>query len=211
MKKSPALFDRPKSGGSSPPPRQPIETTDFGAPAKSGSHVFRVVVPAGRTDPISIIEDFGNHGGLGGVAFEEDRAIVPRATWSIISEAARTDFNLRLKANNLSTGRWKSGTTLVDRLLGKELCVLAWASEGADKDTAAIICTRWTALRPQERWWLFNVTSAEAAFPDDGDRGWRRALRAAMSDGERVTGNDRRRRIRPEEDSRDLLLFRDSK
>ena len=37
----------------------------------------------------------------------------------------------RLKARKLATSRWKTGANRLDRLLGKELCVLAWAAETA--------------------------------------------------------------------------------
>jgi hypothetical protein len=59
---------------------------------------------------------------------------------------------------------------------------------------------------PEERWWLFAMTVAEAGLPEDTQRGWRRALFHALSDGEKpATG---RRRPRPvEADLFDLPLF----
>ena len=53
---------------------------------------------------------------------------LPRSVWSGIAEAARHDFNERLRQRKIATSRWKTGPNLVDRLLGKELCVLAWAA-----------------------------------------------------------------------------------
>ena len=48
------------------------------------------------------------------------------AIWSAFFEIASKDFNKWFKIKKVSTGRWKSGTTfLVDRLLGKELYILA--------------------------------------------------------------------------------------
>jgi hypothetical protein len=88
---------------------------------------------------------------------------------------------------------------LLDRLLGKELCVLAWAAEHATAEQMPVICSKWAALRPEERWWLFSVTAAEAGLADDSMRGWRRAIYLALSDGERVT-TDKRVRRRPVED-----------
>jgi hypothetical protein len=38
-------------------------------------------------------------------------------------------FNARLNEHNLAIGTWKAGDTPLDRPLGKELCVLAWAIE----------------------------------------------------------------------------------
>lgn len=77
------------------------------------------------------------------------------------------------------------------------LCVLAWAAETADADQVRVICSKWAALRPEERWWLFAMTVAEAGLPDDTQRGWRRALFYALSDGEKPPS--KRKRPRPQE------------
>jgi hypothetical protein len=57
-----------------------------------------------------------------------------------------------------------------------------------------VICSKWAALRPEERWWLFAMTVAEAGLPDDTSRGWRRALFHALSDGEKMASGRKRRR-----------------
>lgn len=169
-------------------------TVDFGAPTNFGAHLFRVEIPAGRNDPVVIIEDYGYRGQEAGIPRDEERAILQRPVWSGIADITRREFNERLKANKLLTGRWHSGTNLVDRLLGKELCVLAWAAETAHENEIAIICSKWAALRPEERWWLFAMTVAEAGLPDDSQRGWRRALYHALSDGEKSPPGKRKRR-----------------
>jgi len=90
--------------------------------------------------------------------------------------------------------------------LGKELCVLAWAAETANAEQLPIICSKWAALRPEERWWLFTMTVAEAGLPGDTRRGWRRALFHALSDGEKPSaGRTRRRPV--ERDMSTLSLF----
>ena len=114
----------------------------------------------------------------------------------------------RLKAAKLLTGRWHTGVNLVDRLLGKELCVLAWAAETASPEQVRIICSKWAALRPEERWWLFFMTVSEAGLPEDSSRGWRQALFLALSDGEKAA--ERKRRPRPmQEELFSLPLFED--
>lgn len=158
---------------------------DFGAPATFGAHLFRVEIPTVRTADVVIIEDYGYRGLEGGIAKEEDRVIIKRAAWSGISEAARREFNDRLKVAKLSSSRWRTGTNKVDRLLGKELCILAWAAESAEESLIPVICSKWLALRPEERWWLFSMTVAEAGLADDRDRGWRKALYSALADGEK--------------------------
>jgi len=186
------------------------KTIDFGASGAYGVHLFRVEIVAARNESVVIVEDYGYRGQEGGIPREEERVILPRPVWSAIADIARREFNDRLKAAGVLTGRWHTGTNLVDRLLGKELCVLAWAAETAGEDKIPVICSKWAALRPEERWWLFAMTAAEAGMPEDTQRGWRRALFLALSDGEKPVS--RKRRPRPvEKDLFELPLFEDSK
>ena len=170
------------------------ETIDFGAPAAFGTHVFRVEIPPARTGEVLIVEDYGYCGSEAGIPRDEERVVLGRRVWSKISDIARREFNDRLKAAKVPTGRWHSGTNLVERLLGRELCVLAWAAERASDEEVPVIGSKWTALRPEERWWLFMMTVAEAGLPDDHQRGWRRALHLALADGEAPAPTNRRRR-----------------
>ena len=184
------------------------QTVDFGAPDTYGVHVFRVEIPASRTASVVIVEDYGYRGQEAGIPRDEDRAVLKRPIWSAIADIARREFNDRLKAAKVHTGRWHTGTNLVDRLLGKELCVLAWAAETANGEQLPVICSKWAALRPEERWWLFAMTVAEAGLPEDKQRGWRRALFCALSDGEKPPpGRKRRRPV--ERDLFSLPLFKD--
>lgn len=189
-----------------PAPKPAPATVDFGAPAAFGAHVFRVEIPAARGQSVLIVEDYGYRGDSGAIPRAEDRVVLERRVWSAIADSARREFNDRLKVVRVSTGRWHSGMNLVDRLLGKELCVLAWAAETADDDQLPVICGKWAGLRPEERWWLFAMTAAEAGLPEDTGRGWRRALFLALSDGEKSPA--RKRRPRPvEHDLFELPLF----
>ena len=87
--------------------------------------------------------------------------------------------------------------------------MLAWAVETATEGQIPVICAKWAALRPEERWWLFAMTVAEAGLPEDTQRGWRRALFHALSDGEKPA--TRRKRHRPlESDLFQLPVFKDS-
>jgi hypothetical protein len=185
-----------------------IKTVDFGAPDAYGAHVFRVEIPVARTGDVKIVEDYGFRGESGGVSRDEERVVLKRATWTAISDIVRREFNDRLKTAKVSAGRWHSGTNLVDRLLGRELCVLAWAAETAEPDLIPIIVGKWSALRPEERWWLFAQTCAEAGLTHDTNRGWRKALFHALSDGEQVA--ERKRRPRPVEPAVALPLFKEA-
>ena len=185
----------------------PVKFVDFGAPDSFGTHLFRVEIPASRQESVCLIEDYGYRGLEGGIPRDEERVILSRPVWAGIADMARREFNDRLKAAKVPTARWHSGTNLVDRLLGKELCVLAWAAETATDDQLPVICSKWAALRPEERWWLFSMTAAEAGLPEDTSRGWRRALFLALSDGEKPPeGRKRRRPV--ESDLFSLPLFK---
>ena len=171
-----------------------VKTVDFGAPDSFGAHLFRVEIPSSREQSILIVEDYGYGGMENGVPQDEQRALLKRPAWSAIASAARSEFNTRLKVAKVTTGRWHSGVNLVDRLLGKELCVLAWAAETATAEQLPVVCGKWAALRPEERWWLFAMTVAEAGLPEDTQRGWRRAIYHALSDGEKPNPAKKRRR-----------------
>ena len=144
-------------------------------------------------------------GGEGGLPYEEVRVILNRKALSAIAETARKNFNDRLKKKKLLTSRWTTGINKVDRLLGKELCILAWAAENADEDKYPVVGSKWSALRPEERWWLFSMTVSEAGLAEDGDRGWRKALMYALSDGK--TGEKSVKRRRPVQEELTLSLF----
>lgn len=187
------------------------KTVDFGAPDIFGAHIFRVEIPAAKNESVIIVEDYGYRGQEGGIPRDEERVILKRHVWSAIADSARREFNDRLKAAKILTGRWHTGTNMVDRLLGKELCVLAWAAETATPEQLPIICSKWGALRPEERWWLYSMTVAEAGLPEDTQLGWRRALFYALSDGEKKT-LERKRRPRPrQEELFNLSFFEESK
>lgn len=159
------------------------ETVDFGAPIACGVHVFRVEIPVARQKPVRVIEEYGCHSERNRIPREEPRVVLARRIWTQIADTAQREFNNRLKAAKLPPGRWHTGINRVERLLGRELCVLAWAAEGASDGDTPVICQKWLALRPEERWWLFLRTVAEAGLPEDRERGWRRALRLALADG----------------------------
>lgn len=181
---------------SQPTTTRPAELIEgFGA-AAYGAHIFRVEIPAATKDEVTIIEDYGLKGGENGVPTRETRVVLPRRFWSAIAETARKDFAARLKAKRLASPRWATGDNKVDRMLGKELCVLAWAAEHATSvDECKMMAARWAAFKPEERWWLFSQTAAEARLAEDKDAGWRLALYYALSSGKAEPR--KKRSIRP--------------
>ncbi len=156
-------------------------TLGFGVPATSDPHHFVVRIPRGNGLPVLICE----HLGMGSETARDqviDRVLLERPRWTAIRAEVQRAFNARLKEHNLATGTWKVGDTPVDRLLGKELCVLAWAVEQLDPEKTRIAVRNWLALRPEERWWLFGMTAIATGGIGDGDKGWRVALRYALGD-----------------------------
>lgn len=184
------------------------ETLDFGAPSEFGKHHFYVDIPAEPKAAISIYEDFGFGGDETRRETTERRIILARELWTKIRNDARRDFNVRLKAKKQSTGSWNTGKVKLDRFLGRELCVLAWAAERASPEECRVICQKWLALRPEERWWLYSKTSSEAGMADQKERGWRKALYCALSDGDSIAVQTRvKPRLRKRDELEDMSLF----
>ncbi len=181
-------------------------TVDFAAPTEFGRHHFYVEIPTAPREAILIHEDYGFDGDEGCRETSECRVILARELWNKIRDDARRDFNTRLKAKKQSTGTWNTGKVKLDRFLGRELCILAWAAEHATTQECAIICQKWLALRPEERWWFYAKTAAEARLAQQTERGWRKALYCALSDGEgiKLTQKIKPKSIKKEDD--DILI-----
>jgi hypothetical protein len=162
------------------------KTVDFGAPAEFGLHHFYVDIPVSTHEAVRIYEYFGFDGEEARRETEECRLVLARELWTKIRDEARRDFNTRLKIRKLSTGSWRTGKIRLDRFLGRELCVLGWAAEHASVEQCAVIGQKWLAMRPEERWWLYSKTAAEAGLEQHTDRGWRKALYCALSDGTNI-------------------------
>ena len=77
------------------------------------------------------------------------------------------------------------GNNGVQRLLGKELLVLAWAVEHPDvvEERVGVAVRNWLGLKPEERWWLYTMTAASTGFAHQVGLGWRDALRSALCFG----------------------------
>ncbi|GAB1483667.1 DUF3780 domain-containing protein [Treponema sp.] len=184
------------------------DTCDFGAPTSFGAHHFYVDISAEPKAAVAVYEDFGFDSDEARRETSEKRVILARELWNKIRDDARRDFNERLKVKKQTSGTWSIGIVRLDRLLGRELCILAWAAEHASLEDCSIICQKWLALRPEERWWLYSKTASEAGLAGQKDRGWRKALYCALSDGESIkirTAIDPKARKREAPD--DMSLF----
>lgn len=118
---------------------------------------------------------------------DEDRQLkvmLKRLLWEQIQEEVKAEFNRRLRAMGIKTGRWLTkGQVPVDRTLGKELTLLAWAIEDADPALIPTAIRNWLGLAPEERWWLYTMTNAATGHATkDRNRGWRKAVRFALTE-----------------------------
>lgn len=179
---------------------QPAHVTQgFGVPLTTAPHHFVVIVPRGNKQPVQIVEDLGMHT-QGNQSELLDRVVLPRSAWTEIANPVKRMFNERLKMHQLQPGQWKVGENRVDRLLGKELCVLAWAIEDLEAEKVGTALRNWLALRPEERWWLFGMTATTVGAPSDKGRGWRVALKYALGDTPQPTLREPRKAGKPETD-----------
>ncbi|HTA90721.1 MAG TPA: anti-phage-associated DUF3780 domain-containing protein [Polyangiaceae bacterium] len=183
-------------------------TTGFGCPNEVDPHYVSVVIPRSRTEPVSVVEHFGLRATVDRDPDEVERVVLRREYWTGISDELRRVFNERLKVQGLATSRWIIGENRVERLLGKELCVLAWAIERASVETIPIAIANWSGLRPEERWWLFTMAAAASGYAGDHQLGWRKALRYALTENPVVAAASRnRKKTRPRKTGLNLNLF----
>ncbi len=185
------------------------KTTGFGVPNDIDPHHFVVDIPAARANPVVITEQFGLAGGSNGMPDSLERCRLGQDAWNAVRKELERVLNDRLKEKKLATSRWKSGKNQVERLLGRELCVLAWAIEAAPKETIPNAIRNWSGLKPEERWWLFAMAASMTGTSQDVDVGWRKALRVALT--ENPTGEEvvaiRAKRPKSTEERPQLPLF----
>jgi len=112
------------------------------------------------------------------------KVILRQGVWEEIAEETKAEFNRRLRALGIKTGKWpKSGQVPVERSLGKELVLLGWAIEECDPVLISTAVRNWLGLVPEERWWLYTMTNASTGHAvKDRSKGWRKAVRFALTE-----------------------------
>lgn len=163
----------------------------FGFCPEESTHHFLVTIPASNREDVLISEHFIWDEASAAVpptfALGETegklRVLLPRAKWDAIADEVRVELNRRLKQEGRKSGSWKTGANPVSRLLGKELVLLAWAIEEADPALTPAAIKNWLGLVPEERWWLYTMTSAATGHALQGrGKGWRKAVRYALTE-----------------------------
>lgn len=176
-----------------------VVATGFGFVPAASEHHFTVTMPKSKDDDKVYIsehlhwDDSAARQELSAALGYEDnklRVALHKPKWDAIADAARVEFNTRLKKNALPSGKWLKEQTHISRLLGKELVLLAWAIEDADPGSIPTAIRNWQGLAPEERWWLFTMTNAATGHAITGrNKGWRKAVRFALTENP-VTGTD---------------------
>jgi len=112
------------------------------------------------------------------------KVILKRFMWDDIAEETKAEFNRRLRTYGIEPGKWKKkGQIHLERTLGKELVLLAWAIEECDPVLISTAVRNWLGLAPEERWWLYTMTNASTGHAlNDRNKGWRKAIRFALTE-----------------------------
>jgi len=167
---------------------------DFGFNPDITEHYFLVTVPApqSKTTDVTISEHFKFQKPEKGKKLytslnNEDAQIkvyLDRLRWLEIADETKAEFNRRLRTQGIKTANWKKkGHIFVEKTLGKELVLLAWAIEECDPVLINAGIRNWLGLVPEERWWLYTMTNASTGHAVNGkNKGWRKAVRFALTE-----------------------------
>lgn len=159
-----------------------VPTRGFGVPETVDPHHWVIHIPRNKDGAVRILEHYGISAAREGAPDELERCELSRDRWQLIADTVRKELNERLAEREIEGSRWSLGDNVVERVLGKELCILAWAIERADPELIPVALTNWIGLKPEERWWLFTMSAAATGRVEDAERGWRKALRYALTE-----------------------------
>jgi hypothetical protein len=181
----------------------------FGFSPTISEHYFLVTIPASRAPDaeVMISEHFHWSPPAGNkptpISLNNQDAqlkvILPRRFWDEIAEEVKAEFNRRLRSRGIKAGKWlKRGQVPVEKSLGKELVLLAWAIEECNPFLISTAVRNWQGLVPEERWWLYTMTNASTGHAlNDRGKGWRKAVRFALTENpiSEISQSGERRRL----------------
>lgn len=157
----------------------------FGFQPEQSQHHFLVTIPRSADGIVFIYERFKWQEDIDQQQLDEPfakaKAQLSRHNWKLIEDAVKSEFNRRLKKEDIVIGKWKIGQVPIERLLGKELLLLVWSIEDSDPSVIPTAIRNWLGLSPEERWWLFTMTNASTGNLHD-KTGWRKAIRYALTE-----------------------------
>ena len=176
--------------------------TGLGFSGGTARHGFLITIPKGTArDEVIRIHECRNIDLTqpavpdGQIANDRDpalRVLLDRNRWNALAPAFWDEANRRLRSSGLPPVRYPKTASQpipVHPTLGKELCVLCWAVEEAPPESIPNALLNWEALAPEERWWLYTMTVATTGQAlTHRSVGWRKALRAALSEAAFVKG-----------------------
>ena len=168
--------------------RRKRQFVGFGFDPGESAHHFAVILPEREEEAVTVEERFAWNDGSD-VVEGAGRSLVVKVSldryrWDRIADAARGQFNARIRANGHRSVAWKKGQpNILPPHFGKELTLLAWAVEEMDESLIPNVIANWTGLEPEERWWLYTTVNATFTRAEAGkDRGWRKAIKIAFSE-----------------------------
>jgi hypothetical protein len=149
-------------------------------PAESAYH-FVVLI---NEDKVTIEERFSVEDEVQPAFAPQLRAVIDSYRWNRLNEVVQSHFNRRLQDAKRKTAKFGQGEHLLAPHLGKELTLLAWATEGLDPTDLPNAIANWLGLAPEERWWLYLMVKSSSAGiePIANPRGWRKAIRIAFGE-----------------------------
>lgn len=159
----------------------------FGFDPGESAHHFAVIFPEKAEDAVTIEERFEWNDELEAAAAARPSLVkvhLDRYRWGRIAEAARGQFNNKIRSGGHRSVSWKTDQpNILPPHFGKELTLLAWAVEDMDESLVLNVIANWTGLEPEERWWLYTTVNATFTRAEMGkDRGWRKAIKIAFSE-----------------------------
>lgn len=185
-----------------------LRTVGLGMNPEEARHGFLLKIPASaKPDAAVLISEHRDwvldHGALQVPPVSPSdphlRVYLTRNRWEALAPAFWEDASRRLRKNGMSAAKLpKKGDVPVHPSLGKELCILCWAVEDADPALIPEAVRNWEGLAPEERWWLYTMTAAATGQAMQKSRGWRKALRFALTENPLTKGEGLAPRTRKE-------------
>ena len=157
------------------------DVPNFGFNPIESAYHFVVLI---NEDKVTIEERFSVEDEVQPAFAPQLRAVIDSYRWNRLNEVVQSHFNRRLQDAKRKTTKFHPGENQLAPHLGKELTLLAWATEGLDPTDLPNALANWLGLAPEERWWLYLMikSSSNGLEPVSEPTGWRKAIRIAFGE-----------------------------